>query len=134
MEIQLILYCNISTINIHLFNKSADQVFNSRVQCSYEIVCVILPCFTIHRGLVIGALSPLLQHTGYGFNWKEGTVMCWGGLRGAVGLALALQVAHHDTIDQEKVGLRVSLMEMTKADLFEKENKNKNTKKSHFVL
>ena len=28
---------------------------------------------------------------------------------GAVGLALALQVAHHDEIDQETVGIRVSL-------------------------
>ena len=40
-------------------------------------------------------------------SWKEGIVMTWGGLRGAVGLALALQVAHHDTIDQESVGVRV---------------------------
>lgn len=34
--------------------------------------------------------------------------MTWGGLRGAVGLALALQVAHHDEIDSETVGIRVS--------------------------
>lgn len=70
---------------------------------------IIILHLIFFRGLVIGALSPVLQNTGYGFTWKEGTVMCWGGLRGAVGLALALQVAHHDTIDQEKVGLRVSI-------------------------
>ncbi|XP_060556352.1 sodium/hydrogen exchanger 10-like isoform X2 [Ruditapes philippinarum] len=63
-------------------------------------------CFVI-RGFVIALFSPILKHTGYGLTWREGTVMTWGGLRGAVGLALALQVAHHDRIDQETVGNRV---------------------------
>ncbi|KAJ8298747.1 hypothetical protein KUTeg_022807 [Tegillarca granosa] len=58
------------------------------------------------RAVVIALFSPVLRHTGYGMSWKEGTVMTWGGLRGAVGLALALQVAHHDEIDQETVGIR----------------------------
>ena len=65
-------------------------------------------CTSICRGMVITILSPILRHTGYGMSWKEGIVMTWGGLRGAVSLALALQVAHHDTIDQEGVGVRVS--------------------------
>ncbi|XP_078333950.1 sperm-specific sodium:proton exchanger-like isoform X2 [Crassostrea virginica] len=59
------------------------------------------------RGLVIAIFSPILRHTGYGLSWQEGMVMTWGGLRGAVGLALALQVAHHDEIDSETVGIRV---------------------------
>ncbi|XP_033751585.1 sodium/hydrogen exchanger 10-like isoform X2 [Pecten maximus] len=59
------------------------------------------------RGLVIAIFSPILRHTGYGMSWQEGIIMTWGGLRGAVGLALALQVAHHDEIDQESVGIRV---------------------------
>lgn len=57
---------------------------------------------------MIAIFSPILRHTGYGMSWKEGIVMTWGGLRGAVSLALALQVAHHDTIDQERVGVRVN--------------------------
>ncbi|KAL4225679.1 Sodium/hydrogen exchanger 10 [Mactra antiquata] len=63
-------------------------------------------CFVI-RGFVIALFSPVLRHTGYGMTWREGTVMTWGGLRGAVGLALALQVAHHDRIDQENIGVKV---------------------------
>ncbi|XP_055996016.1 sodium/hydrogen exchanger 10-like isoform X4 [Ostrea edulis] len=59
------------------------------------------------RGLVIAIFSPILRHTGYGLSWQEGMVMTWGGLRGAVGLALALQVAHHEEIDSETVGIRV---------------------------
>lgn len=61
------------------------------------------------RGFVIALFSPVLRHTGYGMTWREGTVMTWGGLRGAVGLALALQVAHHDRIDQESIGVRVRM-------------------------
>lgn len=57
---------------------------------------------------MIAIFSPILRHTGYGLSWQEGMVMTWGGLRGAVGLALALQVAHHDEIDSETVGVRVS--------------------------
>ena len=65
--------------------------------------------FLFHRGMVIGLLSPILRQTGYGLSWQEGIVMTWGGLRGAVGLMLALQVAHHNRIDQESVGVRVSV-------------------------
>lgn len=65
-------------------------------------------CILFCRGLVIAIFSPILRHTGYGLSWQEGMVMTWGGLRGAVGLALALQVAHHDEIDSETVGIRVS--------------------------
>ena len=42
------------------------------------------------RLVVITLLYPILQRTGYGVDWKTALVMLWGGLRGAVGLALAL--------------------------------------------
>lgn len=38
-------------------------------------------------------MLPVLSHLGYGMNWKEAIVLAWGGLRGAVGLALALFVS-----------------------------------------
>jgi len=37
-------------------------------------------------------LSPILRKIGYGLPWKNVLVMAWGGLRGAVGLCLALEV------------------------------------------
>lgn len=98
-------------INIFIQEGNLFQSNGSHSDFSFASRCLYKPCrlqCLYCRGLVIGALSPVLQHTGYGFSWQEGTVMCWGGLRGAVGLALALQVAHHDSIDQQKVGLRVS--------------------------
>ena len=53
--------------------------------------------------------SPLLTRMGYGLPWKDAVVMIWGGLRGAVGLALALQVA----MDYEVVGNKVSVYFLT---------------------
>ena len=48
--------------------------------------------------------SPILTRLGYGLKWYDAVVMIWGGLRGAIGLALALQVALH----QPEVGNKVS--------------------------
>lgn len=53
------------------------------------------------RGLMILVLSPLLKRLGYGMNWKNGVVMTWGGLRGAIGLCLALLAAEHDTTEED---------------------------------
>ena len=54
-----------------------------------EIIVVYLLVVAI-RLVVICLLYPILKRTGYGINWRTALVMLWGGLRGAVGLALAL--------------------------------------------
>lgn len=46
----------------------------------------------VARALVFVLLWPALQRTGYGIDWRSAVVCTWGGLRGAVGLALALLV------------------------------------------
>ena len=46
----------------------------------------------IIRATVFITLMPLLQRFGYGLNRKDAIVAWWGGLRGSVGLALALNV------------------------------------------
>lgn len=53
------------------------------------------------RGLTIVLLYPLLKRMGYGLNWRDAVVMVWGGLRGAVGLALALIVKLDSNIKDE---------------------------------
>ena len=50
------------------------------------------------RALIILVMSPLLRRTGYGLNWREGVVLWWSGLRGAVGLALSLYLLLDDLI------------------------------------
>ncbi|XP_023213509.1 sodium/hydrogen exchanger 8-like, partial [Centruroides sculpturatus] len=51
---------------------------------------------TFFRLVMIVLFSPLLSRLGYGLKWQEVIVMTWGGLRGAVGLALALLVAQQE--------------------------------------
>lgn len=51
----------------------------------------------VARGAVVGILFPLMKRVGYGMTGPEATVLTWGGLRGAVGLCLALVVAQKAT-------------------------------------
>mmetsp|Transcript_29449 Transcript_29449/g.71764 ORF Transcript_29449/g.71764 Transcript_29449/m.71764 type:complete len:1182 (-) Transcript_29449:327-3872(-) len=53
------------------------------------------------RAITIALLFPFMTRMGYGFDWRQATVLCYGGLRGAVGLALALIVDLNDEIDDE---------------------------------
>ncbi|XP_023229059.1 sodium/hydrogen exchanger 10-like [Centruroides sculpturatus] len=62
---------------------------------------------TVFRLVMIVLFSPLLSRLGYGLKWQEVIVMTWGGLRGAVGLALALLVAQQEGIDPELVGHKI---------------------------
>lgn len=57
--------------------------------------------------MVIGGLMPILTHIGYTVDWKQVTVITWGGLRGAVGLALALVVAQTPEIPMGTIGSKV---------------------------
>lgn len=53
----------------------------------------------IYRLVSIEGLNPILTHLGYGFSGKTVLFITWGGLRGAVGLSLALVVA--DDVPEE---------------------------------
>ncbi|CAN7028427.1 unnamed protein product [Brassica oleracea var. botrytis] len=46
----------------------------------------------VSRCIVVGVLYPLLCRVGYGLDWKEGIILVWSGLRGAVALSLSLSV------------------------------------------
>ena len=45
------------------------------------------------RFVMIFLMLPVLSRLGYGLTWREAIILAWGGLRGAVGLALALFVS-----------------------------------------
>ena len=47
-------------------------------------------CLVVIRFAGIFLLLPILSRTGYGMTWQGAVVAAWGGLRGALGLALAL--------------------------------------------
>jgi CRP-like cAMP-binding protein len=55
----------------------------------------------IIRGLVITAFFPLMKRLGYGIDRKNASILWWGALRGAIGLALALIVAGESVIPEQ---------------------------------
>eukprot|EP01135_Chromosphaera_perkinsii_P010654 Nk52_evm54s2192 gene=Nk52_evmTU54s2192 len=59
------------------------------------------------RVLAISSLYPILKRLGYGLTWQFILLMTWGGLRGAVGLALAIVVAEDPGINFDTVGSKV---------------------------
>ena len=54
------------------------------------------------RGTTIALLSPFMRRMGYGFELNTGIVLMWGGLRGAVGLALALRFGRITSLNRSK--------------------------------
>ena len=56
----------------------------------WKQVFVLYVFCTLIRALVVIMLSGQLQGGPYPFTYKEGLILIWGGLRGAVGLALAI--------------------------------------------
>ena len=48
---------------------------------------------TIFRGLIMFGVIPMFRRSQYGYTWRDALVITWGGLRGAVGLALAVAVS-----------------------------------------
>ncbi|MFT6915776.1 MAG: NhaP-type Na+/H+ or K+/H+ antiporter [Motiliproteus sp.] len=51
------------------------------------------------RACTVVVLMPLLQRLGFGLGRNKALVLIWGGLRGAVALALALMLAQHPGVD-----------------------------------
>lgn len=55
-------------------------------------------------------LSPCLSRMGYGMTWQIMTVMMWGGLRGAVGICLALEIyTNYRICKMSDIGPKVSI-------------------------
>ena len=56
------------------------------------------------RGFILVVLSPLINKVGYKkLNWKDILIMTYGGLRGAIGLSLALFVATSHLKDKKSI-------------------------------
>eukprot|EP00928_Gymnodinium_smaydae_P037687 TRINITY_DN26119_c0_g1_i2.p1 TRINITY_DN26119_c0_g1~~TRINITY_DN26119_c0_g1_i2.p1 ORF type:complete len:502 (+),score=72.11 TRINITY_DN26119_c0_g1_i2:46-1506(+) len=70
------------------------------------------------RALVVFSFFPLLHKMGAKVSWQEAVVMVWGGLRGAVGLALAVEVAHI-SVDLNKNQLSADELQRRQLILFQ---------------
>lgn len=58
---------------------------------------------TVIRFFLFGAFYPITARLGLGTNWQETVFQSWGGLRGAVGIALALFI-HNKTLQAHEQG------------------------------
>ena len=68
----------------------------------YWIALIVLYIgILIIRGGVVTLFMPLLKRIGIGITKEKAIILVWGGLRGAVSLALALTVAHNENIPRE---------------------------------
>ena len=55
----------------------------------------------LFRYTTIMILYPIMKRLGYGLNKKESIILTWGGLRGALGMTLALMVSYTPAIPEE---------------------------------
>lgn len=78
-----------------------SMLSNSEVNQLMTLTLVFYVAVFAVRGLTLTLLFPILQKIGYGVTLKECVFMTWGGLRGAVSLALALLIDAHPTIDNK---------------------------------
>lgn len=67
----------------------------------FIILLLVYIGITVVRAIVIAIFYPIMKRIGYGVTIKESIILWWGGLRGAIALALALIIASQDTIPQE---------------------------------
>ena len=68
---------------------------NFRVEDFIDLVIIYVGIHLI-RGLIVVILFPAMKRIGYGVTRADALVLWWGGLRGVIGLAMALIVAESD--------------------------------------
>lgn len=67
----------------------------------FGILLLVYVFLNIFRYVTIMMLYPIMKRSGYGLNKKESIILTWGGLRGALGMTLALMVSYTPAIPEE---------------------------------
>lgn len=68
---------------------------------SFAILILIYICLHLFRFAMIMLLYPLMKRMGYGLSKRESVILTWGGLRGALGMTLALMVSYTPAIPED---------------------------------
>jgi len=84
-------------VEIDVDKGDIDAGFINRADWGLSILLYLF--LQLIRLLTILLMYPFMMLSGYAVSWKDVLVMTWGGLRGAVGLALALIV----DLDEERI-------------------------------
>lgn len=77
----------------------AEKVDFSWSHCA--ILLLVYIALNIIRYITIMMFYPIMKRSGYGLNKKESIILTWGGLRGALGMTLALMVSYTPAIPEE---------------------------------
>lgn len=67
----------------------------------FGVLLLIYVGLNVFRFLMIMMLYPLMKRLGYGLSKRESVILTWGGLRGALGLTLALMVSYTPAIPED---------------------------------
>ena len=67
----------------------------------FPLLVVFYIMLMLIRGFINALFYPLMKMSGYGISWKDSFILAYGGLRGAVGLTLALIVFHEEDLNSE---------------------------------
>jgi Na+/H+ antiporter len=79
------------------------------------VLLLLYIMLTLIRGISVWTLMPLLERIGVGITRQKATVLVWGGLRGAVSLALALSLAQDSSVPEQ---LREQILFLTAGIVF----------------
>lgn len=67
----------------------------------FGVLLLIYVGLNLFRFAMIMLLYPLMKRLGYGLSKRESVILTWGGLRGALGMTLALMVSYTPAIPEE---------------------------------
>merc|ERR1719443_2382931 len=87
-----------------MFNVLSRREYIGPADMGWLLVLYVV--MTLIRAIMVLALWPLLNRVGAEITWKQALVMVWSGLRGAVGLAMAIIVDREPEIPTQ-MGSRV---------------------------
>ncbi len=65
------------------------------------VVFLLYIALNVIRYIMIAVLSPIIRKSGYGLSFKESIILGWGGLRGALGMSMALMVCYTPSIPED---------------------------------
>jgi NhaP-type Na+/H+ or K+/H+ antiporter len=91
-------------IGVEMIDKSTITVSDWVRMLIFWVLMVVM------RFLMVASFYPVLTYFGYGLSRKEFVVLVYGGLRGALGLCLALMIGVDDTLPQRFRELTVFYM------------------------
>lgn len=67
---------------------------------SLGVLILLYIALNVFRGIMISLFYPVMKSLGYGLSKRESVILTWGGLRGALGMTLALMVSYTPAIPE----------------------------------